>query len=256
MKTFRITYKDSEGNKQTINITANSEEEARDKFAGQFPNASVDTLETSLFTETEGAEGALGREQIEEERALGGIFQRGFLEGLGIDPDAPVQGATSRFFRDFAPIGQNILRFGSLMNPQTFENVDQETGQLNQIRLGDLARNLGASIGTGPQGILGRARSTFSDLQNLARQGAPTSPQVMDALNPFFQASGADPEGTRRMENLYNLGMGAALDKYGRFLGSDLIPRQSTIFGRFASAPQEQREAGFFDFLQRQLGLN
>jgi len=261
MKTFRITYKDSEGNQQTINITANSEEEARDKFTGQFPNASVDTLETSLFNEpAEGAGGALRREQIDEERALGGIFQRGFLEGLGIDPDAPVQGATSRFFRDFAPVGQNILRFGSLMNPETFENVDEE-GQLNRMRLGDLARNLGASIGTGPQGILGRARSTFSDLQNLARQGAPTStgvsfPKVMDALNPYFQATSADEGGADRMRNLYSLGAGAALDKYGRFLGSDLIPRESTVAGRFASAPQEQREAGFFDFLQRQLGLN
>ena len=143
------------------------------------------------------------------------------------------------------------------MNPQSglYSDLSDE-GTLNQVRLSDLARNLGASATAGPQGILSRARSTFSDLQDLARQGAPTSPRTMETLRPFLFASDQDTEGARRMQNLYSLGAGAALDRFGRFFGSDLIPNLNTVTGRFASAAPEQRQAGFFDFLQNQLGLS
>ena len=269
MKSYRITYKDRNGVEQTIQILATSEEEARRNFSSQIPDTDIESVDVGSFTETSaggisggGASDAsttfgLSREQIEAERPFGGIFQRGFLEGIGVDPDAPLQGATSRFFRTFGPTAQNVIRFSELMNPQSglYSDLSDE-GTLNQVRLSDLARNLGASATAGPQGILSRARSTFSDLQDLARQGAPTSPRTMETLRPFLFASDQDTEGARRMQNLYSLGAGAALDRFGRFFGSDLIPNLNTVTGRFASAAPEQRQAGFFDFLQNQLGLS
>ena len=269
MKTFRFKYKDRNGVEQTIVLQATTEELARQQFAQQFPNTDIDSVDTGSFTPTSagGISGGgasdgsttfgLSREQIEQERPFGGIFQRGFLEGIGVDPDAPLQGATSRFFRTFGPTAQNVIRFSELMNPQSglYSDLSDE-GTLNQVRLSDLARNLGASATAGPQGILSRARSTFSDLQDLARQGAPTSPRTMETLRPFLFASDQDTEGARRMQNLYSLGAGAALDRFGRFFGSDLIPNLNTVTGRFASAAPEQRQAGFFDFLQNQLGLS
>ena len=269
MKSYRITYKDRNGLEQTIQILATSEEEARRNFSSQIPDTDIDSVDVGSFTATSaggisggGASDAsttfgLSREQIEAERPFGGIFQRGFLEGIGVDPDAPLQGATSRFFRTFGPTAQNVIRFSELMNPQSglYSDLSDE-GTLNQVRLSDLARNLGASATAGPQGILSRARSTFSDLQDLARQGAPTSPRTMETLRPFLFASDQDTEGARRMQNLYSLGAGAALDRFGRFFGSDLIPNLNTVTGRFASAAPEQRQAGFFDFLQNQLGLS
>ena len=268
MKTFRFKYKDRNGVEQTIVLQATTEELARQQFAQQFPNTDIDSVDTGSFTPTPaggisgGASDAsttfgLSRDQIEAERPFGGIFQRGFLEGIGVDPDAPLQGATSRFFRTFGPTAQNVIRFSELMNPQSglYSDLSDE-GTLNQVRLSDLARNLGASATAGPQGILSRARSTFSDLQDLARQGAPTSPRTMETLRPFLFASDQDTEGARRLQNLYSLGAGAALDRFGRFFGSDLIPNLNTVTGRFASAAPEQRQAGFFDFLQNQLGLS
>ena len=268
MKSYRITYKDRNGVEQTIQILATSEEEARRNFSSQIPDTDIDSVDVSSFTATSagGINGGgasdgsttfgLSKEQIEQERPFGGIFQRGFLEGIGVDPDAPLQGATSRFFRTFGPVGQNVIRFSELLNPQSGLYQDLDANQeFNQVRLADLARNLGASATAGPQGILSRARSTFRDLQDLARQGAPTSPRMMETLRPFLFASDQDTEGARRMQNLYSLGAGAATDRFGRFFGGDLIPNFNTVTGRFASAAPEQRQAGFFDFLQNQLGL-
>lgn len=267
MNTYRITYKDRNGVEQTIQVVAASEAEARKNFSAQIPDTDIDSVSVGTFNVTPqnlqggGASDAsttfgLSREQIEAERPFGGIFQRGFLEGIGVDPDAPLQGAQSRFFRTFGPTAQNVIRFSELLNPQSGLYSDfTDEGTLNQVRLSDLARNLGASATAGPQGILSRARSTFRDLQDLARQGAPTSPRMMETLRPFLFASDADPEGTRRMQDLYSLGAGAALDRFGRFFGRDLIPNVGTVTGRFASASPEQRQAGFFDFLQNQLGL-
>lgn len=267
MNTYRITYKDRNGVEQTIQVVAASEEEARKNFSTQIPDTDIDTVSVGTFNVTpkslqDGGSDAsttfgLSTDQIEAERPFGGIFQRGFLEGIGVDPDAPLQGAQSRFFRTFGPTAQNVIRFSELLNPQSglySDFSDEDT--LNQVRLSDLARNLGASATAGPQGILSRARSTFRDLQDLARQGAPTSPRTMETLRPFLFASDQDTEGARRMQNLYSLGAGAALDRYGRFFGGDLIPNVNTVTGRFASAAPEQRQAGFFDFLQNQLGLS
>ena len=269
MNTYRITYKDRNGVEQTIQVVAASEADARRNFAAQIPDTDIESVDVGSFTETSaggisggGASDAsttfgLSREQIEAERPFGGIFQRGFLEGIGVDPDAPLQGAQSRFFRTFGPTAQNVIRFSELLNPQSGLYSDfTDEGTLNQVRLSDLARNLGASATAGPQGILSRARATFSDLQDLATQGAPTSPRMMETLRPFLFASDADPDGTRRMQDLYNLGAGAALDRFGRFFGRDLIPNVGTVTGRFASASPEQRQSGFFDFLQNQLGLS
>ena len=99
MKSYRITYKDRNGVEQTIQILATSEEEARRNFSSQIPDTDIDSVDVASFTATSagGISGGgasdgsttfgLSRDQIEAERPFGGIFQRGFLEGIGVAHD-------------------------------------------------------------------------------------------------------------------------------------------------------------------------
>ena len=223
----------------------------------------------------------LTKEQLERERQPFGQFQRGFLTGLGRDPDAQLGGAERRFFQTRQAPGLSSILFDALLNPTTFQDfigvagvadldetdknfinsqrqlqglapiTDAETQRASQFRLSEAAKNLGArgvdvfqNARNTFRNLLAGANQNFSGLDNNSAQRT----SLLELTNPSFNNRQA-------LTDLYNLGLGAAQDRYGTFLGSRIIPNQANLEAQFQTASAPEREAGFLDFLGNRLGL-
>lgn len=190
-------------------------------------------------------------ERIEADRPEFGQFQRGFLEGLGRDPDQSISNVFRRYFQDVQAPGYASTFFKGLLDP----GLSQELGVGYQApttlqRAADMARS--------GSNVFGTARNVWSELVNKMSQGfdpnmEPIGPEGT-TLREYAGPLTGEADWKQRQE-LYNLASGAALDKYGRSLGRRILPGMKNIEAQFGTASPEAREAGWLKYLQNKLGL-
>lgn len=274
---------------RTVIVRAESQEEANKLAELQegeqlAPDDSSITSETVPADNTNSAPFNLTAQQLEQERAPFGQFQRGFLAGLGRDPNAQLGGAERRFFQNRQGAGLSSILFNALQSPETFQDFLASTGaeglddadlnrinedraskglpeiakgdtgtearRASQFRLSEAAKNLGA------QGVdvFQNARNTFRNLLAGANQNFSGLDNTAQRTS-LLELTNPSANNTQAINDLLNLASGAAQDRYGTFLGSRIIPRATDLQAQFQTATPEDREAGFLQFLGNRLGL-
>lgn len=185
--------------------------------------------------------------EVEEERAPYGKYQRGFLEGLGRDPDQYISDVFRRYFQRTQGTGQAVGAFRELMDPA----FEEEAGY-QAPTIGEQAANLARTGGS----VYETARNIWSELLKRGTAGVdPTQVGTGSRIAPYLGSlTGMDETTREERDRLLNLARGAALDKYGTALGSRLIPDRRAL-GAFETASPEARETGFLKFLQDRFGL-
>jgi len=305
MNEYEVRFRDSDGVVRTKVVQGTSQQDAENKVILEEGQELVPLIDTRPIGSGEGGIGdlaaskedvalrapySLTREQLEQERAPFAQFQRGFISGLGRDPDEQLGGAERRFFQNRQQAGLSSILFNALQDPKTFQDYLASTGvsdldardkqiifdqtknpfvdenatdaqkleaqRASQFRLAEAAKNLGA------QGvdIFQNARDTFRNLLagnktgfSDGTVGVPNSnPAQLTALRELTNPS---MNNSQAVTDLLNLASGAAQDRYGSFLGSRIMPTAGSLTSQFATAAAPEREAGFLEFLGNRLGL-
>ena len=302
MNEYEVRFRGKDGVVRTKVVRGTSQQDAENKVILEEGEELVPLIDTRPVGSGEGGIGDvaasneslpsspfnLTREQLEQERAPFAQFQRGFISGLGRDPNEELGGAERRFFQNRQQAGLSSILFNALQDPKTFQDfiasagvkdldendinfinsqrqlqglapiTDAATQKASQFRLAEAAKNLGA------QGvdIFQNARDTFRNLLagsktgfSDASVGVPSTTGRTAQLTALQELTNPSMNNSQAVNDLLNLASGAAQDRYGSFLGSRIMPTAGSLTSQFATAAAPEREAGFLEFLGNRLGL-